>query len=72
MTEFQGLVFSGRHHVPPVPVDSSEGGVLPPLFPEGVSFVAPRTAVSVDEAAVGIGCLREGERREGPGGRGWD
>lgn len=50
-------MFSGRHYVLPVPVDISERSVLPSMFPEGVSFVAPRTAVSIDEATVGIGCL---------------
>lgn len=61
-------MFPGHHHVLPAPVDVSERGVLPPLFPEGVFFVAPRTAVSVDEATVGVRCLhfmtggREGAR----------
>lgn len=42
-------------HMVSAPVYISEHGVLPPPFPEGISFVAPRTAVSIDEATVGIG-----------------
>lgn len=68
-------MFSGHLEVLPAPAEISECWVLPSLFPEGVPFVAPKAAVTIDEATVGVGCLhfkgkrKAGRRRELEGGR---
>lgn len=58
-------MLSYHHYVLPVPACVSEDVVLS-LFPVCISFVVPSTAVSVDEATVGIGCLdfTRGDRKQ--------